>query len=114
MNHLSEDQKHHLKLKLQNMLSELHELVVAQEQTSKPVQLTESIGRLSRIDAIQQQGIAQQALDRSKIRIKQVEAALTRIEKGTYGVCIKSDEPIPFERLDSLPEIPFLKQPEDD
>jgi DnaK suppressor protein len=37
------------------------------------------------------------------IEIRQVEAALRRIEQETYGVCISCDNPIPSKRLDLLP-----------
>ncbi|MBP8251448.1 MAG: TraR/DksA C4-type zinc finger protein [Herpetosiphon sp.] len=35
--------------------------------------------------------------------IDQVDAALERIEQGTYGICIKSGQQIPLERLEVLP-----------
>lgn len=31
------------------------------------------------------------------------EAALARIEAGTYGVCEECDDPVPYERLEALP-----------
>lgn len=35
--------------------------------------------------------------------LRLVQAALNRIERGTYGKCIVGGEPIPFERLEALP-----------
>lgn len=35
--------------------------------------------------------------------IEEIDAALERIEKGTYGVCEYSGEPIPKERLEAIP-----------
>lgn len=35
-----------------------------------------------------------------------VEAALERIESGTYGRCVECDEEIPVERLEILPATP--------
>lgn len=37
--------------------------------------------------------------DHSRDRLAEVEAALVRIEDGTYGECEESGDPIPFERL---------------
>jgi len=36
-------------------------------------------------------------------QLEQVEAALARVEDGTYGICLDCGEPIPSERLEILP-----------
>lgn len=36
-------------------------------------------------------------------RLILVEEALERLDAGTYGVCLESDEPIPLERLRAVP-----------
>ena len=36
-------------------------------------------------------------------RLKQIESALSRIEQGKYGICLKCGKKIPKERLDALP-----------
>lgn len=35
--------------------------------------------------------------------LRQIDAALDRIEKGEYGVCVNCDEPIPEKRLEIIP-----------
>jgi DnaK suppressor protein len=42
-------------------------------------------------------------IDRDVAELKDVEAALTAVAEGTYGVCIDCEEPIPLERLEKLP-----------
>jgi len=44
-------------------------------------------------------------LDLSELR--QIDAALARIEDSTYGVCVKCGEKIGAERLDAVPATPF-------
>ncbi|MDZ4085135.1 MAG: TraR/DksA family transcriptional regulator [Bdellovibrionales bacterium] len=41
--------------------------------------------------------------ERTKTRLLEIESALARIERGTYGVCEETDEPIEIERLRALP-----------
>ena len=36
-------------------------------------------------------------------KLRLIDAALTRIENGSYGVCLKSGKPIPKERLEAVP-----------
>ena len=74
---------------------------------SRPVDLDEPIGRLSRMDAIQQQQMARASRDGIALRAKQVEAALERIEDGTYGACVSCEENIGYARLEAQPETPL-------
>lgn len=41
--------------------------------------------------------------ERMKERLLDIETALARIERGNYGVCEETDEPIEIERLRALP-----------
>jgi RNA polymerase-binding transcription factor DksA len=35
--------------------------------------------------------------------LRQIEAALERIDKGEYGICVNCGEPIPEKRLEIIP-----------
>lgn len=41
--------------------------------------------------------------------LKALEAALQRVEDGTYGICVKCGKPISEERLAVIPQTPFCK-----
>lgn len=58
-----------------------------------------SMGRLSRMDALQGQAMAQENLRRCERRLLDVERALTALERGDYGRCIECDEDIAPQRL---------------
>jgi DnaK suppressor protein len=62
------------------------------------------IGRLSRIEALQNRGLTQGLKERERIHLEQVLDALCRLEKGTYGICDSCQIPIPYERLLVFPE----------
>ena len=64
----------------------------------------DTVGRLSRIDAIQTQGLAQSLQDRERAQLASILDALRRIEEGRYGACTACGGPIPFERLAIFPE----------
>jgi len=40
-------------------------------------------------------------------RLNQVDAALRRLDDGTYGTCAACGKPIPTERLELVPETPY-------
>ncbi|HEU4573069.1 MAG TPA: TraR/DksA C4-type zinc finger protein [Candidatus Limnocylindrales bacterium] len=41
--------------------------------------------------------------DRNAAQLAEVEAALARLDDGTYGTCVRCGRPIAPERLDALP-----------
>jgi len=69
-----------------------------------PVTLDQqSVGRLSRMDALQAQAMAQATERRRLVRIQQVEAALARLPTGEYGYCGACGEAIAEKRLAADP-----------
>jgi DnaK suppressor protein len=42
-------------------------------------------------------------IDRAEERLKDIEAAMARLEAGTYGICEECGEDIPLERIKALP-----------
>lgn len=77
------------------------------KQSTKIVELDEPIGRISRVDAMQQQQMALANRRSAKDRLKRVELALKRYEQGEYGICCECGEDISFKRLAALPESTF-------
>lgn len=88
--------------------AELDEQLAANTDASKPVELDPSkVGRLSRMDAMQQQSMAVEERRRRQLRRQQVAAAIAALEDGSYGDCRECGEPIGFRRLEARPESPF-------
>ena len=80
------------------------ELLLQREDTSKPVILDQqSVGRVSRIDAIQQQQMAVANKYQAKVELKKIAEALIAISEEDYGYCEECDSPIPYARLQVKP-----------
>ncbi len=78
-------------------LTELSEISEAERATVALDQ--QSVGRLSRMDAMQRQAMAQ-ANDRQRTReLQRIESALQRIKEDEYGFCLECGEDIPEARL---------------
>jgi DnaK suppressor protein len=78
---------------------------LAQLEANGTVELDQSVvGRLSRMDALMNQGLGQ-ATDRRAVTDRQDAIdALGRIKDGSYGICLACHEPIPIARLEAMPE----------
>ncbi len=70
------------------------------EEFRQPVQLDQtSVGRLSRMDALQDQAMALETDRRRQVELQHIENALKRMADGCYGYCLSCDEDIPEKRL---------------
>jgi DnaK suppressor protein len=104
---LTDAQRVELKAKLLAIREELSAALERSTDSAQVVSLDEPIGRLSRMDAIQQQKMAEASKRQQELRRSQVEAALAALARGGYGTCKSCDEPIGYRRLSARPETPF-------
>lgn len=65
----------------------------------------DSVGRLSRMDAMQQQAMAQAAERRRVAERTRISAALERLDEGEWGYCLKCGEEIAAKRLMHDPSV---------
>ena len=71
-----------------------------------PVELDQqTVGRLSRIDAMQVRAMAEASESRRQGRLQRIDAALRRIADGSFGECLECGEPIPPRRLEIDPAV---------
>lgn len=64
-------------------------------------------GRLSRMDAMQQQAMAAETQRRRQRNVQLIEAALRRLDEGEYGFCVTCGDAIEADRLVLDPATPF-------
>ncbi len=87
---------------------ELENLTDATAEARAPVTLDQqSIGRLSRMDAMQGQAMALETERRRSAELQQIKMALKRLDDGNYGICLSCDEAIPLKRLELNPANPI-------
>jgi len=86
---------------------ELEGVVSRGDEGAKPVDLDQPIGRISRVDALQQQAMAKATKEKAKLRLAQTRVARKAHAEGEYGYCRRCEEPIGVRRLRSRPETPF-------
>jgi len=100
-------------------LEQLRQLLIAQQEgllanqesakdATRPVMLDQSsVGRLSRMDAMQGQAMAVATQRRRSMQLQRIQSALARIERGDYGLCAVCEEEIALRRLLSDPAVPL-------
>ena len=92
---------HLLKSKIEQQLMD-HKTFLDRESGSAVVELDQSrLGRLARIDAIQQQQAQKKQVRRIEGEVKLLKRALLRLEnvQDEFGYCVECGDEIPFKRL---------------
>ena len=87
-------------------LAELDRLDALGAEGREPVTLQQdSVGRLSRMDAMQQQAMAKAEERRRHAERARIKAALVRLDEGEWGYCAKCGEDIAEGRLTNDPSV---------
>lgn len=92
------------KERIHALRTEINDDLNKKNDGEKVVELDTSIGRLSRMDAMQGQQMALELRRRKEQHLMRLDSALARIKKGTYGACGKCKKLINEERLEIQPD----------
>lgn len=74
------------------------------EEATKPISPENSLGRVSRMDAINNKGVAQASLHSARKRLVKLKISLEKIEDSDFGNCANCGNPIQSGRLMFMPE----------
>ncbi len=76
-------------------------------EAAQPVELDQSrVGRVSRMDALQAQAMSIETKRRRALQGQRIDAALQRIDNGSFGICLQCGEDINPKRLEFDPSTP--------
>ena len=104
MSELTVAQEQELRGALTALHQSLQQSLRSLAQASQIVDLGEPIGRLTRMDAMQQASMARANRSDAQARLQRVQAALQRFERDEYGLCARCEDDIGYARLKVRPE----------
>ncbi|MEX2169067.1 MAG: TraR/DksA C4-type zinc finger protein [Pirellulales bacterium] len=92
---------------LRELEAEIVQRIHGNEASTESPQMNSAVGRLTYIDAYQQEQMSLHARRQLQARLSTVREALQRVRAGTYGSCTRCGGSITQERLEYVPETPF-------
>ncbi len=101
---MTQNEKDTLKHTIETNISNLREQIKDLEEKTKPISPDCSLGRLTRLEAMGEQDVANKVLDEARVRFTRLNNALQRIDTVMFGICIECDEEIGFGRMSVRPE----------
>ena len=102
---MESEQIERLRGKLEGLAQEIVQYLRGSEDSAAAVEPDKGLGRLSRMEAMQDQQMVLELRRRKKRQKLEVQNALARIDDGKYGKCIFCGKEIAFDRLEAFPEV---------
>jgi DnaK suppressor protein len=95
--------KQKIKETVENKISEIESELQMLEEANKPISPDSAYGRISRIDAINNQSITETTLKDKKTTLHRLKYSLSKIDNEEYGKCYKCGKDINIKRIMSIP-----------
>ncbi|NVO55611.1 TraR/DksA C4-type zinc finger protein [Rhodobacteraceae bacterium B1Z28] len=98
---MNEKKRAYFETRIRERMAELDDLSTSGQQAQAIVELDQqAVGRLSRMDALQNQAMAKAQQANRDLEDRRLQAALIRIREDEYGYCEDCGDEIPDRRLD--------------
>ena len=101
---MTEEEKKEISEKIEKEIIKTKRKVEDFTEMAAPVEPENAIGRISRMEAINNKSIAESALRKAKEKLKGLELMKTKINDRDFGICVKCNQSIPFGRLLLMPQ----------
>ena len=97
-------ERQELKRNIQEAIEAQKTLIASLAETSKPVAPDNAIGRLSRMEALNDRAVSEASLNAARHKLSRLENALGKVDQSDFGICVTCDTPIPPGRILLMPE----------
>ncbi len=77
------------------------------EEMTQPIAPDNAIGRVSRMDAINNKGVMEAALRKARERLEGLNRHYEKLRTAEFGICVKCQNEIPLERIFMAPQSSF-------
>ncbi len=93
-----------IRQKILNEIEKTEGRIVEYQEMSKPVAPDDAIGRISRMDAINNKSVTEAALRQAEAKLQNLNHVLGQVGRDAFGKCLKCKQPIPLGRILARPE----------
>ena len=101
---MTSEEKKHIQERILEEIAVTEQLVTKYRELTKPIAPENAIGRVSRMDAINNKCVNESALKKAELKLNNLNVAITKIDDSDFGMCIRCKKPIPIGRILLLPQ----------
>ena len=93
-----------IKQKILSEIAKTEKLIAEYRELTKPVAPDVAIGRISRMDAINNKSVTEASLRKAEQKLKNLQRVLSQFGTPEFGLCLTCKKPIPIGRILFRPE----------
>ncbi|MDB2526348.1 TraR/DksA family transcriptional regulator [Crocinitomicaceae bacterium] len=97
-------EKQDIKNRILEELKKTEEAILDYKESTKPISPENAIGRVSRMDAINNKSVVEAALRKAEEKLNKLKLVLNKVDDADFGICIRCGEPIPIGRVLLMPQ----------
>ena len=101
---MSKINKTEVKIKIETEIQKTEKQISEYTELTGPVEPENAIGRISRMDAINNKSVTEAALRNAKEKLLKLNIALSKIDDKDFGLCINCNQAIPLGRILIMPQ----------
>ena len=101
---MTEEEKGEVKKRILHELEKTRESIEDYKESTKPISPENAIGRISRMDAINNKSVVEAALRKSQEKFNKLKLVLDKVEDPDFGKCIQCGIEIPIGRILLMPQ----------
>ena len=101
---MTPEERNKLKSKIEDHIKMVEHDILELKKMTQPVKPENSLGRISRMDAINNKSVADASLRNMKAKLTKLKVALVKVEEENFGSCHMCNNPIQSMRLMFMPE----------
>lgn len=96
--------KAEIKSTIESEIFKTEQSIEEYKELTKPIAPSDAIGRVSRMDAINNKSINEASLRQVELKLNKLKLVLSKIDQDDFGICLKCKQPIPVGRILIRPE----------
>ena len=90
--------------KINDEISKTSALIKEYKELTKPISPDSAIGRVSRMDAINNKSVVEANLRQAENKLRNLKRVYSQFGSEEFGICLKCKQPIPLGRILIRPE----------
>ena len=101
---MNKEEKQEVKKRIQEELKKTQVAIKDYKESTKPISPENAIGRVSRMDAINNKSVVEAALRKANEKLSKLKLVLEKVDDSDFGLCIRCGNPIPIGRILLMPQ----------
>ena len=101
---MNDKEKEDVRMKIRIEIEKTSAAIIEYKEATKPISPENSIGRVSRMDAINNKSVMEAALRKSEDKLNKLRLVEGSLDDDNFGLCLRCKSKIPIQRILLMPQ----------